>query len=129
MSTKYTVTITDFARSHYLKKISKKYKAGFKAPWSAFMFMLSKFDLMLERSNTKQILQVGEDIFLCKTEFKIMPKESTKSSGNRCIVEQNISKQVVQILLVYHKGDIKGSNETEWWKKMIRENYSEFKDI
>ena len=102
MSIKYVVKIEDFAWSHYLKKISKKYKAS--------------FDLGLLDT-------------ICKTEFKIMPNESTKSSGNRCILVQDSLKQEIRILLVYHKGDIQGGNETEWWKKMISGNYKEFKNI
>ena len=98
------------------------------SPWQAFEFMLSKFDLMLERSNTNKIAKVDENIIICKTEFKILPKESTKSSGNRCMVAQDIKEQKIRILLVYHKSDIKKGSETDWWKKMIKENYSEFKD-
>ena len=123
MSTKYSIKIEAFAQSHYLKKISKKYKASFDAPWRAFELMLSKFDLMLERSNTKIIVRISENVSICKTEFKIMPNESTKSSGNRCIVSQDIEKQEIKILLVYHKGDVQGNNETAWWKKIIKENY------
>ncbi len=128
MSTKYKVIIERFAELHYLKKIKKKYKNSFDIPWQAFERMLSKFDLMLERSNTNKIVKVNENIVICKTEFKISPKESTKSSGNRCIVAQDIAEQKIRILLVYHKEDVKKGKETDWWKKMIRENYKEFKD-
>lgn len=128
MSTKYKVTIEKFAESHYLKKIKKKYKNSFNAPWQAFELMLSRFDLMLERSNTNEITKVNENIVICKTEFKILPKESTKSSGNRCIVAQDTAEQKIRILLIYHKSDIKKGSETAWWKKMIKGNYGEFKD-
>jgi hypothetical protein len=97
MSTKYKVIIERFAELHYLKKIKKKYKNSFDVPWQAFERMLSKFDLMLERSNTNKIVKVNENIVICKTEFKILPKESTKSSGNRCIVAQDIAEQKIRI--------------------------------
>lgn len=128
MFTKYRVTIEGFAESHYLKKIKKKYKKSFDRPWQAFEFMLSKFDLMLQRSSTNKVAQVSESVSIYKTEFKILPGESTKSSGNRCIVAQDTENQEVRILLVYHKGDIQGRNETNWWKKIIKDNYKEFKD-
>lgn len=128
MSIKYSVTIEDFAQSHFLKKMSKKYKKAFNIPWQAFELMLVKFDLMLERSNTNEILRINESLVICKTEFKIMPNESTKSSGNRCIVAQNKVEQKIKILLVYHKGDIQGNNETAWWKKLIKDNYREYKN-
>ena len=89
--------------------------------------MLSRFDLMLERSSTNKIVQINEDITIYKTEFKIMPNESSKSSGNRCIVAQDTEKQEIRILLIYHKSDVKGNNETQWWKRIIKENYKEFK--
>ena len=128
MSIKYTVKIEAFAESHYLKKISKKYKKSFLLPWSAFMLMLQKFDLMLERDNTNVIVNISDNIAICKTEFKIMPNESTKSSGNRCIVAQDKTKQEIKILLVYHKGDIQGNKETGWWKQFIKDNYKEYKE-
>ena len=128
MSTRYTVKVEDFAEAHYLKKIRKKYKKAFVAPWRAFEFMLSKFDLMLKRSNTNEVVKINENLFICKTEFKILPNESTKSSGNRCIVSQDVKKQEIRILLAYHKGDVQGRNETTWWKKMIKDNYRDYED-
>lgn len=127
MSTKYKVIIEPFAQSHYLKKIKKKYKKSFDTPWSAFEFMLQKFDLMLDRSDTKVMVDSG-DIVICKTGFKIMPNESVKSSGNRCIVVQDMVKKEIRVLLIYHKNNVQGSNETQWWKKMIKDNYIEYKD-
>lgn len=126
MSIKYTVIIEPFAKSHYLKKISKKYKKSFLVPWSAFELMLQKFDLMLMRDNTNVIIDINDSIAICKTEFKIMPNESTKSSGNRCIVAQDIAKQEIKILLVYHKDNVQGSNETRWWKQVVKNNYEEY---
>ena len=128
MSIKYTVKIESFAEFHYLKKIQKKYKKSFPVPWSAFELMLQKFDLKLERDNTNLIVKINEDISICKTEFKIMPNESTKSSGNRCIVIQDIEKKKIKILLVYHKSDVKDSSETRWWKQIIKDNYNEYKE-
>ncbi len=128
MSIKYKVTTEVFAEKYYLKKLRKKYKKIFAIPWLAFEIMLSKFDIILERENTNSIVQIDDSISICKTEFKIMPNESTKSSGNRCIVVCNKERQLVRILLVYHKSDIMGVNETVWWKKVVKENYGEFKN-
>lgn len=126
MSIKHTVIIESFAESHYLKKFRKKYKSSFPIPWNAFLLMLQKFDLMLKRENTNIVVAVSDNIFICKTEFKIMPNESTKSSGNRCIVAQDSLKKEIKILLVYHKSDILGSNETSWWKQIIKNSYKEY---
>jgi len=129
MSIKYTVSIEKFAEKYYLKSFRKKYRKSFDAPWSAFVFMLQKIDLMLERDGNNEISDPSREIVICKTEFKITPKESAKSSGNRCIIAQNKEKKEVKILLVYCKNDIQHSNETVWWKSLIKENYPCYEDI
>lgn len=129
MSTeKYKIIIEPFAEKHFLKKIRKKYKKSFDIPWRAFELMLQKFDLMLQRSDTHQIATIEQGVTICKTGFKIMPRESVKSSGNRCIVVQDTIKMEIRIVLVYHKSDVRGSKETQWWKQMIKENYPEYMD-
>ncbi len=130
MSTKYSVQITNFAEKHYLKRLQKKrYKNAFDVPWSAFLFMLQRFDLMTQKENTNPISGFENNVVIYKTEFKILPKESTKTSGNRCIVALYKDEMVVKILFVYDKSDIKGSHETAWFKKIIKDNYTEYKDL
>jgi len=129
MSTKYVVSIEKFAEKYYIKNFRKKYRKSFDAPWIAFVFMLQKIDLMLERDGNNEISDPNKAVVICKTEFKVTPKESTKSSGNRCIIAQNKEKKEVNILLVYCKNDIQNSNETVWWKNIIKINYPEYKNI
>lgn len=129
MSIKYAVTTEKFAEKHYLKNFRKKYKKSFDVPWSAFVFMLQKIDLMLERDGNNEISDPNKEVVICKTEFKIAQNESAKSSGNRCIVAQNKEKKEVKILLVYCKNDIQNSNETVWWKSIIKKNYPVYRDI
>ena len=129
MSIKYTVTIEKFAEKHYLKSFHKKYKKSFNIPWSAFLLMLQKFDLMLERDGNNKISNPSKEIVICKTEFKIAVNESAKSSGNRCVVAQDKEKKEIKILLVYCKNDIQESNETVWWKKKIKENYFDYEKL
>ena len=130
MSTKnYIINIDSFARSHYLKKINKKYNKAFDKPWAAFEFMLQKFDIMLETSRAEAITAEVDGITICKVEFKIAKNESAKSSGNRCIIVRDNNSNEIKILLIYHKGNICGSNETQWWKQIIKDNYPEYRDI
>ncbi len=95
--------------------------------WKAFLFMLAKFELMLKKDNTNPICKAGDNIVICKTEFKVMPKESTKSSGNRCIVAQDKLKKEIRVLLIHYKGDVLGTNETIWWKSVVKGNYVDYK--
>jgi len=67
---------------------------------------------------------------ICKTEFKIAgTQQSRHGSGNRCIVALHKDTCIVHVLLVYHKNDIGGGNETTTWKNIVRENFSEYKEI
>ncbi|MEX2090859.1 MAG: hypothetical protein WD989_01850, partial [Candidatus Paceibacterota bacterium] len=69
-------------------------------------------------------------IKICKMEFRVAKtQESRKSSGNRCIIAVNKETCTVHVLLVYHKNDLSGQNETAEWKKLIKNNYPEYHDI
>jgi len=35
----------------------------------------------------------------------------------------------IRVLLVYHKNNLGGGNETSNWKKFIKNNYPEYKDL
>ena len=65
-----------------------------------------------------------------KTEFKISgTQESRHGSGNRCIVAKHKDTNKVCVLLVYHKNDLGGGNETANWKNVIKENYPEYGNL
>jgi len=83
---------------------------------------------MIERNGTSPISDLDNDIVIYKCEFKILPSESAKTSGNRCIVAQHKVKNQIKILLVYCKNDIQSSNETIWWKKLVANYYTEYSD-
>jgi hypothetical protein len=129
MSIKYVAHTEEFAQRYYLKSFRKRYSKAFDIPWSAFELMLSKFDLFLERADTHVISDPAKGIRICKVGFKILPKESVKSSGNRCIVVHDKDKREIKILLVYCKNDIQGKNETIWWKQIIKKNYPKYSEL
>lgn len=129
MFIKYSVSVEDFAEKYYLKKFRKKYNKSFDVPWNAFLLLLQKFDLLLKRDGTNAISDKSKNIVICKSEFKILPNESAKSSGNRCILAQNKEKMGIKILLVYCKDDIQGNSETTWWKNIIKNNYPKYKNL
>ena len=47
----------------------------------------------------------------------------------RCIVAIQKETSTIFVLLVYHKNDIGGGNETEAWKNIIRQHYPEYAKI
>lgn len=128
MSTNYLVVIDPFAEKHYIKTFSKKYKQKWDITLSALKREFESFDVILEKSIGEEITNPSLDNIICKTEFKIAgTKESRHSSGNRCIVAK--TKSQISILLVYHKSNLKGANETVSWKSIIKNNYPQYRDL
>lgn len=128
MSTNYTVVVEEFAKRHYIKNFEKKYKGAWDVTLRALFEEFKRFDFLLGTSIAETITD-KDGVRICKTEFKVArTNESRKSSGNRCIVAVRSDIMAVRVLLVYHKNDIGGANETARWKQIIKENYPEFRD-
>jgi hypothetical protein len=130
MYTNYTVTIEPFADRHYIKTFAKKYKRAWDFTLSALVREFQSFDVILEKTIAEEITDRSADVIICKTEFKISgTQESRHGSGNRCIVARHKNTNKICVLLVYHKNDLGGSNETAHWKNVIKENYPEYGNL
>lgn len=126
---KYEVIFEAFTQRHFIKTFAKKYKNAWDSTYKALVLEFSLFDFLFQKQIAEVIID-SEKVKICKTEFKIVgTKYSRHGSGNRCIVAlyKNIPK--VAVLLVYHKNDLKHGNETAEWKKIIKENYPEYKNL
>lgn len=126
---RYEVIFEIFTQRHFIKTFFKKYKKAWESTYKGLILEFSLFDFLFQKQIAETIID-SDNIKICKTEFKIVgTKESRHSSGNRCIVAlyKNILK--VSVLLVYNKNDLKNNNETSEWKKIIKENYSEYKNL
>ena len=129
-SIKYAVTIQPFAKRHFIKTFEKKYKGAWDITLTAITDEFEKIDILFLKTIAEQITDKKGDIIICKTEFKISgTQDSRHASGNRCIVAMCKSMATVDVLLVYAKTDIHGSNETAEWKGLIKENYPEYREI
>jgi hypothetical protein len=129
MQGNYSVQIEDFAERHFIKSFSKKHKSNWDFTLMAILAELARIDMLLLTDKAETILDT-EDFKIIKTKFKIAgTQESAKTSGNRCIVVWYPKKQSVSVLLVYGKTDLSGGHETNEWKNLIRENYTEFKSV
>lgn len=125
----YTVTIGKFAERHFIKSFQKKYKQHWNVTIRAIVAELERIDNFLLTDKAETIVS-KDNIRIVKTRFKIAgSSESAKTSGNRCIVLVDTKSSKVSLLLVYSKTDIASSNETAWWKSMIRDEYIELQDI
>ncbi len=120
------VEIRAFAGKHYIDSFTKKHKSHWDVTLKAIVGQLERIEAFLLTDKAEIISDVG-GVKLIKTKFKIAASmESAKTSGNRCIVAWYSDKRKVSILLVYSKTDLSGQNETDKWKKIIRDNYPEY---
>ena len=72
----------------------------------------------------KVIIVAGNDQRgLVKRDFKVLPNESARNAGNRCIFLLDSKKKRIDILLVYHKDHLGKGNETNEWKRIIKKSY------
>src|SRR3989344_3195352 len=125
----YEVVFEPFTERHFIRTFAKKYKGAWDITLH-FLVVEFRFIDALFLKNTAETIVDSKEVKICKTEFKIAgTQESRHGSGNRCIVaiHKDISK--VKVLLVYHKNNLNGNNETVSWKNLIKENYPEYAKI
>jgi len=126
----YTVIIEKYAERHFISNFKKKYKSAWDATWVGMREEFKRIDALIGQTTIAETISQFGNIKICKTEFRIHnTKESRHSSGNRCVVAVCKDTATVHVLLVYNKTDLDGSNETASWKKIIKENYPEYKDL
>lgn len=120
----WTVRITDFAKSHYIKKFQKKYHGSWDVTEDAIVQELRRVDT-LERESSRFAVVVGS--IACgfgKLEFAVAgTKVSPKSSGCRAIVWCDAGPRQTAVLLVYSKNQIGPPNETAQWQEVIKTHY------
>ena len=126
---KYEVIFETFAERHFIKSFAKKYKGAWDNTFRGIIAEFIFFDSLFLK-NTAETIVDSKDIKICKTEFKIAGTEvSRHASGNRCAVAIHKDVKKVCVLLVYHKNDLGGGNETANWKNLVKENYPEYSKI
>jgi hypothetical protein len=127
MQGNYSIIIEYFAESHYIKSFQKKYNGAWDVTRRAVIAEFERIDMLLQTEKAEIISTVGV-VKILKTEFKIAgTKESAKTSGNRCIIAVDEKAKKVSVLLIYTKTDVKGTNETVWWKKLVSDTYADYK--
>lgn len=131
MQGNYSVHFESYSERHFIRTFEKKYMAHWDITLRAIIAELERIDALLRTDKAETIsTSKDNDVKIVKVKFKIAAsKESANSSGNRCIVAWCESKQSVSVLLIYSKTDLRGSNETAEWKKLVRDNYPEYKEM
>lgn len=129
MSIEYFVKIEHYAERHFIKSFKKKYGRAWDITIETLERELQSFDVLIKRRIANMITETT-DVGICKMEFKIAgTNQSRHGSGNRCIVAIHKDTNTVNVLLVYHKNDLGGGNETAKWKQIIKDNYSEYRHL
>ncbi len=126
MSIKYSVVVEHFAKRHFIKNFRKKYKNAWDITWRAIVEQFKRIDSLLDTSIAETIINT-DNIKIIKSEFRIAgTRQSKKASGNRCIIAVHRDVEIVYVLLVYHKNNLGGGNETAKWKQIIKNNYPDY---
>ena len=117
------------AEKFYVKKFRKLYKAKWNVTERTILDVCRRIDNMLQYNRADLILSVGF-YKLVKLDFAVIGTHmSPKSSGNRCILFVDEDMRAVKVLLVYSKNDVASSNETQWWKTLVKNEYEDIGKI
>jgi hypothetical protein len=120
----YQVEVTVFAQSHYIKKFAKNYPGKWAITEEAIIDQCKLIDNLLQMSRADLISYIDNQQVV-KLDFSIAgSKVSPRKSGNRCILFVDNSLRHVDVLLVYSKNDVKSNNETQWWKLVLKKEFS-----
>ncbi len=129
MEGNYSVIIDVFAERYFIKCFKKKYHGAWDTTLKTIVFQFERVDLFLKRDIAKTIVD-KYPYKIIKSDFAVAGKMiSPKSAGNRCISVVNEQNKTVHVLLVYSHTDIKQHNETVEWQTLIKNNYSQYKEL
>lgn len=128
---KYNVVFEPFAERHFMKSFAKKYKSKWMKTRDYIEFMCGRIDNVLESQRADLIASSLDGCYrLVKLDFAIFGiKMSPKRSGNRCILCVDDRLGLVRVLLVYAKTDLPSRNETQEWKRLVKDEYGDVKEI
>jgi len=124
---KYTVSFSDFCVKKHKKYFLRKYKKLWDKTEESIINSLERL-VNLEKTDVLDVIcDTNTKKIFAKYSFKIAKTNSSaKTSGNRCILEVCNNKRCVRILFIYNKDKhipSKEKNETEWWKKVISDEF------
>jgi len=125
----YNVDFEEFTKRHYIKKYRKKYKDKWPPTELAINDACERIDNMLFY-NRADLIATSGTYQLVKLDFAVEgTRMSPKKSGNRCILVVDNKNKRVRILLIYSKNEISEPNETQKWKDIVKNEYSDVAKI
>ena len=131
-SSLFTVEFCDYAKRHYLKRFEKEY-LGKQCDITVESIVQDLARLKTSDSDLQKTQQVDElwqkdDYWVFKYDFRVaQTKESTKSSGNRCVAFLDNATNKIIILIIYGKGDLpKNIGEQAFIEQTLDKEFREY---
>jgi hypothetical protein len=128
----FTVQFSDYARLHYLKRFEKDYRGKqFDITVESIFQDMSRIKTCgsdLQKTQQADELWQKDSYWIFKYDFRVaQTRDSTKSSGNRCVAFLNNDVNKILILLIYGKGDLpKNIGEQAFIEKTLDEEYQDY---
>lgn len=129
------VEFESYAERHFLKSFEKKYG---QRQWSITLESI-KQDISrigMESSDIQRTQQVDElwhndQYWIFKYDFRVaQTKESTKTSGNRCICFLDLKSKSAKILLIFGKSDLpKNMGEQAYIEKTLKDQFPSYLNL
>jgi len=128
----FGVTFSDYAKTHYLKRFEKDYKGK---QWditveSIFNDMARMKTSASDIQKTQQVDELWhkDNYWIFKYDFRVaQTKESTKSSGNRCVAFLDNANNKIEILIIFGKGDLpKNMGEQAFIEQVLNKEFSDY---
>ena len=128
----FTVKFSDYANNHYLKRFEKNYRGK---QWDITvesivqdLARIKTSDSDLQRTSQVDELWHKGSYWIFKYDFRVaQTKESTKSSGNRCVAFLDNIASAIIILVIYGKGDLpKNIGEQAFIEQVLNENFRDY---
>lgn len=124
----YRVVFEEYTRRHYIKDFEKDYKGAWATTRKAIVSQLRNVDMLRDSGRLRNPpihLSPDRKEWILKHEFAIAGlHESPHTSGRWLIAYVNDAERIVRVLLVYQKKHVTSSDETSWWRKVVKREYS-----
>lgn len=126
----FTVEFSDYSKRFYLKRFEKDYKGR---QWDITIESIIQDLARIRTSDLQKTQQVDElwykdSFWIFKYDFRVaQTKESTKSSGNRCVAFLDNEANKIEILIIFGKGDLpKNKGEQAFIKQTIEKEFGDY---
>ena len=128
----YAVKFSGYAKYHYLNRFEKDYRGK---QWNFTVESILQDMARIKTSNsdmqrTQQVDELwhNDKYWIFKYDFRIaQTKESTKSSGNRCVAFLDNAANKIIIMIIYGKGDLpKNIGEQDFIKLTLEKEFQEY---